>query len=144
MATEIYSNEYAGFWIRVGASILDTVLLIAILVPIILLHFGTDVSHLEKADNPWGIFYNYILPGIIIIIFWRYKSATPGKILLNLKIADAETGGKPTNLQYILRYLGYFVASLPLGLGIFWVAFDRKKQGWHDKMAKTVVIQTDD
>jgi uncharacterized RDD family membrane protein YckC len=36
----------------------------------------------------------------------------------------------------IVRYLGYFVSSIPFGLGLFWVAFDARKQGWHDKMAR--------
>jgi uncharacterized RDD family membrane protein YckC len=40
-----------------------------------------------------------------------------------------------------LRYAGYFVALLPVGLGILWVAFDARKQGWHDKLAKTVVVR---
>jgi len=39
------------------------------------------------------------------------------------------------------RYFGYFLASIPLGLGLLWVAFDKRKQGWHDKLAGTVVIR---
>jgi len=45
--------------------------------------------------------------------------------------------------QWLIRYVGYFVAVLPLGLGILWVAWDKKKQGWHDKMAKTLVVERD-
>jgi len=40
-----------------------------------------------------------------------------------------------------LRYLGYYVSTIVLFLGFFWVAWDKKKQGWHDKMARTVVIK---
>jgi uncharacterized RDD family membrane protein YckC len=43
-----------------------------------------------------------------------------------------------------VRYLGYFVSALPLGLGFFWVAWDKRKQGFHDKLAKTVVIHEDE
>jgi uncharacterized RDD family membrane protein YckC len=43
-------------------------------------------------------------------------------------------------MQYIIRYLGYYVSIFALGLGFLWVAWDDKKQGWHDKMAGTVVI----
>jgi uncharacterized RDD family membrane protein YckC len=57
------------------------------------------------------------------------------------KIIDATTGEKPTLKQWILRYLGYFVSLIPLGMGYFWVAFDKRKQGWHDKMAGTIVVQ---
>ena len=60
---------------------------------------------------------------------------------IKAKIVDAKTGEKPTLTQFIIRYLGYFVAVIPLGLGIFWVAWDSKKQGWHDKMAGTLVVK---
>jgi uncharacterized RDD family membrane protein YckC len=62
-------------------------------------------------------------------------------MLTGLAIVDAQTGGKPSTAQLIVRYLGYYVASIPLLLGIIWVGFDKRKQGWHDKMAGTVVIR---
>ena len=46
-----------------------------------------------------------------------------------------------TLTQLVIRYLGYFVSTIPLGLGLLWVGFDRRKQGWHDKMANTVVVR---
>ncbi len=46
-----------------------------------------------------------------------------------------------SNGQAIGRYLAYYVSSIPLGLGLLWVAFDRRKQGWHDKLAGTFVIR---
>jgi len=75
------------------------------------------------------------------MLFWVYKQATPGKILVKATIVDAATGGKPTMKQWIIRYLGYIPATLPLGLGLFWVGWDSRKQGWHDKLADTVVIR---
>jgi uncharacterized RDD family membrane protein YckC len=39
------------------------------------------------------------------------------------------------------RYLGYFVSTIPFGLGLFWIGWDKRKQGWHDKLAGTVVIR---
>jgi uncharacterized RDD family membrane protein YckC len=56
-------------------------------------------------------------------------------------IVDARTGGKPSTRQFIIRYLGYYVSMIPLMLGILWVGFDARKQGWHDKMAGTVVVR---
>ncbi len=82
-----------------------------------------------------------ILIGIIIIPFWIYSSSTPGKWLWRMRIVDATTGCKPTHKQFIIRYLGYFVSGLPLFLGFIWIIFDEKKQGWHDKMAHTVVVR---
>ena len=54
---------------------------------------------------------------------------------------DAETGEAMSLGQSVVRYLGYFVAALPLCLGLIWVAFDPRKQGWHDKIAGTVVVR---
>ena len=67
---------------------------------------------------------------------------TPGKMILNLKVVDAGSGDKLSIGQAIGRYLSYIVAFLPLCLGIFWVGIDKRKQGWHDKLAGTVVIRT--
>jgi uncharacterized RDD family membrane protein YckC len=60
---------------------------------------------------------------------------------ISARIVDAKTGGKPSSGQLIARYLGYFVATLPFLLGFFWVAFDPRKQGWHDKLAHSVVVR---
>lgn len=133
---------YAGFWIRVGASLIDTLLLSLIILPIILMAFGPAYLEDEQIQVSSGSFViNYILPAIVVIVFWIYKSATPGKMILRLKIVDAKTGGKPSTPQFVVRYLGYYLASIPLGLGIFWVGFDKRKQGWHDKLASTLVIR---
>ena len=58
-----------------------------------------------------------------------------------LRIVDAATGNKMTTGQAIGRYFAYTIAILPLCLGLIWVGIDKKKQGWHDKLAGTVVIR---
>ena len=62
-------------------------------------------------------------------------------MVLKVKVVDAKTGSAPTIRQSVIRYIGYYVSLLPLGLGFLWVLWDTKKQGWHDKMAGTVVIR---
>ena len=62
-------------------------------------------------------------------------------MLLKLSIVDEKSGLKPSIKQSIIRYLGYYVSSIPLLLGIIWVGIDKRKQGWHDKMAGTVVVK---
>ena len=55
--------------------------------------------------------------------------------------ADSDyLGAAPDFWQALTRYVGFFVSVTPLFLGFVWVAFDRRKQAWHDKMARTVVI----
>lgn len=73
--------------------------------------------------------------------FWVYRAATPGKMLISARIADAKTFEKPTRKQYVIRFLGYFISLLPFFLGFFWIALNKKKQGWHDLLAGTVVIK---
>jgi uncharacterized RDD family membrane protein YckC len=82
-----------------------------------------------------------LLPFAGVVLFWLKRQATPGKMVVAARVVDAETGKTLTVGQAVGRYLGYIVATLPFGLGLLWVAFDRKKQGWHDKMAGTVVVR---
>ena len=56
-------------------------------------------------------------------------------------IVDARTGKAPSKGQLIGRYFAYYLSLLPLGLGFLWIAWDQRKQGWHDKIAGTVVIR---
>ncbi|MDZ7804820.1 RDD family protein [Thiohalophilus sp.] len=134
--------EYAGFWIRVGAALIDSVLVMIIIVPILNAVYGPGYWMSEElVHGGWDVLLNYIFPAVAVIVFWIYKSATPGKMALRLKIVDARTGGKPTMGQFIGRYLGYYVSTIPLLLGLIWVGIDRRKQGWHDKLAGTVVIR---
>jgi uncharacterized RDD family membrane protein YckC len=90
---------------------------------------------------PADFLINYVLPFVATILFWLYKSATPGKMALNMKVVDVDTGEKLSVGQSIGRYFAYIPAMAILMIGIIWVAFDKRKQGWHDKLAKTVVIR---
>lgn len=135
-------KEYAGFWIRVLAAIIDSLLIMIILVPILSAIYGRSYW-LGGAfvHGFWDFMFTYILPAVAVIIFWMYKSATPGKMALRLTIVDAKTGNHPTTGQFVIRYLGYYVSMIPLFLGIIWVGIDARKQGWHDKLAGTVVLR---
>jgi uncharacterized RDD family membrane protein YckC len=135
--------EYAGFWIRVGAALIDTLVLMIITVPLLTMIYGADYWLSTSAvQGIWDLLLSYVLPAVAIILFWTYKSATPGKMALRLKVVDATTGGAVPTGRLVVRYCGYFVSMIPLFLGFIWVGIDRKKQGWHDKMAGTVVVRT--
>ena len=130
--------EYVGFWPRVGAALIDTLAVMFLIVPLMVWYFGIGWAYAEGAT---AFVINWILPAIAVLLFWHYRSATPGKMVVSAVIVDARTLGKPSMGQLIGRYLGYYVSSIPLGAGLVWVAFDPRKQGWHDKMANTVVIR---
>ncbi len=135
--------KYVGFWKRTVAVLVDTFLIILVTLPILIWVYGIEYlnnEHMEKGSFDFII--NYVFPTIAVILLWKYYQATPGKMIFKATIVDAKTGGKPTLKQWIIRYLGYFVSLLPFGLGYFWVAFDKKKQSFHDKLANTLVIQS--
>ena len=137
--------EYAGFWVRVGATIIDTLLIMAVLMPLLVAIYGWgyfDAASTRLFVGPADFLLSWVAPAVAVIVFWIYKQATPGKMALSIRIVDAATGNPPSTPQCVGRYFAYFVSIFPLGLGLIWVAFDKRKQGWHDKLAGTVVIRS--
>ncbi len=137
--------EYVGFWSRTGASIIDSIISLAVIYPILFAIYGKE--YFTKTDFILGagdFLLSYVFPAVAVLLFWFYKSATPGKMAIRAHIVDAKTGGKPSLGQLVGRYFSYYLSALPLGLGFFWVGWDAKKQGWHDKLAGTVVVRPAD
>lgn len=134
--------EYVGFWLRVWASVIDTVLVTVLIVPILLAVYGQEYFLTDAVTSgPAEFLISWVLPAVVVVIFWHARHATPGKMAISARIVDEKSGGAPSLGQHIGRYLAYYVSLLPLGLGFIWVAFDPKKQGWHDKLAGTVVVR---
>ena len=134
--------EYVGFWPRLGASLIDTALSIMIIYPILYALYGKEYFASEHLIAGTGDFImTHVFPAIAVIVFWVYKSATPGKMAIKAKIVDAKTGLPPSKGQLIGRYFAYYVSTIPLCLGFLWIAWDPRKQGWHDKLAGTVVVR---
>jgi uncharacterized RDD family membrane protein YckC len=80
------------------------------------------------------------LPFLYFVGFWYWFDATPGKMLLSLRIVDADTLGSLTGWQCLLRYLGYVLGLLTFGLGMTGVVYARRPQGWHDRLARSSVV----
>ncbi len=145
--------KYAGFFRRFAAMLIDSLLLIIILTPLTFLFTG--VSHLtgfecdgDLAAQAGSLGFDWasllitdLLPMVLIIFFWVRYRGTPGKHLMDCQVVDATTFDNLRLRQAILRYVGYFLSLLPLGLGFFWMLWDSKKRGFHDLIAHTVVIQ---
>jgi uncharacterized RDD family membrane protein YckC len=133
--------EYVGFGLRVGASLIDTLFLFAMTWPLLTWIYGWAYFGSEKLiAGPADLLLSWVFPAACIM-FWIYKRAAPGKMAISAVVVDATTGDALTTGQAIGRYLGYFVSTIPLGLGLIWVGMDPRKQGWHDKLANTVVIR---
>ena len=163
-------EEYGGFWVRVWAALFDVLWLIPIIVFFDYLIYstypaGTWESYEEywmaptivEGDGLWAFCVEYLAAFVplnfisfvetlfyaaLYIAFWSIKSATPGKMVFGLKIVDAKTGNKPSLGQFVGRYFAGFLSAIPFCLGYLWVVWDKRKQGFHDHLAGTVVIKT--
>jgi len=126
----------AGFWIRVLAFIIDSVILyvINLIVGVVLNPSTTGRSGIQTL---LGIIY--------FTYFWSASSLWPGQTvgdkLLNLRVIKTDSTDL-TIVQAFIRYVGLVVSILVIFIGVIWVAFDPNKQGWHDKIAGTYVIKT--
>jgi len=131
--------KYAGFWIRLLAQIIDGI----ILGTVSYFLFGGTSSVGSDGMTTYSIgFTNWqtLIPLLYTILFWIWKGATPGKMALGLRIVQT-SGEKLSWGRAIGRYFAYFVSAFVFCIGFIWIGFDSKKQGWHDKLASTVVIK---
>ena len=124
---------YATFLQRLGAILIDTLLLIV--VGAILGSFAGEAMAKYNA--------------ISTLIWWVYLvamdikfGATLGKMALGIRVQDIETGQNLSVVSAILReVVGRFLSGLVILLGYFWMIWDDKKQTWHDKFGKSVVVK---
>ena len=76
--------EYVGFWVRFGASLIDSILMMVVLVPVgRFFGIGTSLDSM-RFDSPANIMVNGVLPAIAVILFWFYRQATPGKMAIGM------------------------------------------------------------
>ena len=110
----VANAEYAGFWRRLLAFFIDSIMLALI---------------------SWG--------GANLIYFiglWAWKGQTLGQAVAKIKVIKKD--GLPVDLRVAtLRWMGFWGCILTLGIGFLWIFFDKKKQGLHDKLADTYVIR---
>jgi uncharacterized RDD family membrane protein YckC len=134
--------EYVGFWARAAAALLDTLLFLALPAPLLFLLYGRDILGLESQySGTIDLVIAVALPALVMLAFWTARQATPGKMLISAVIIDERTAQPPTITQHIGRFFAFFMVVIPFGMGALWIAFDRKKQGWHDKLAGTIVVR---
>lgn len=136
--------KYAGFWKRFAAGFIDG-LIFGILSFVMSLFFGSTASEASS--------YGYSLSGIPALVFYLISSSyyvffigkygqTLGKMAVHIKVLGVESGQPPGYKKAFMREIvGKFVSWIPLLLGYFWMIWDKNKQTWHDKIAKTQVVE---
>ncbi len=138
---EEFALEYAGFWIRLGAGVIDVIIIALFLFALyrLVLEFTTlttfwILSYFATSCVAWFIIIVYFTG------FWAWRGQTPGKMIMGIKII--RTDSSPLTLTYaLLRFTGYILCIFTIGIGFVWVGFDKKKQGLHDKIADTYVVK---
>jgi uncharacterized RDD family membrane protein YckC len=113
----------AGFWIRMGALLIDT-----ILIAVVLSVVDSDHDLIVVALATYGA------------LMWKLRGTTVGGIVCNLQVVRLD--GRPITWDTaVVRALGCFLSLAVVFLGFIWIAFDPERQSWHDKIAGTVVVQ---
>ncbi|MGH2482881.1 MAG: RDD family protein [Candidatus Limnocylindria bacterium] len=82
-----------------------------------------------------------LFPIVYFVGFWTWLGQTPGMMIFGLRVARETDGTKPGLGRSFLRFVGYWLSWIALFIGFIWVAFDSRKQGWHDKIAGTLVVR---
>ena len=117
----------AGFWLRMGALLID-VLLVGFLSSFVLgsFHHGSNLHLLVLAA--YGA------------CMWKLRGSTVGGIVCDLRVVRAD--GRAVEWETaIVRALSCFLSLAVCGLGFIWIAFDANHQAWHDKIAGTLVVR---
>jgi uncharacterized RDD family membrane protein YckC len=117
---EALTYPKAKFWERLGAGFLDVILVSILCAPV-----------------------HVIWPLVVLAYFsglWAWRGTTIGGIVVGLKVVRVD--GKPLTFPVaLIRSLGAAFSIMVLFLGYLWIAWDSEKQGWHDKIAGTVVLR---
>jgi uncharacterized RDD family membrane protein YckC len=154
--------EFGGFGARLVAYILDAIILTfvvggLIVIAAIIAWVGTDFSidtttgdvipeSIDFSSGAWVAFALLTIFGTIIAIlyfpwFWARGGQTPGMRPFGLYVVRDADGGRIGWGAAILRLLGFYVSSLVFYLGFIWIFIDKRRRGWHDLIAGTVVIK---
>ena len=151
--------QYAGFWSRVLAFVIDIFMIGLPVTFVIMALFGydqmqsfntmdvlqgikpVDANGVEIKPDPTMAIVQVILFATIVIALWKYDGGrTPGKRLSKTKVVDHKTLEVPALWQLIVRFFSYFLSAIPLGLGFLLPLVHPKKIALHDWLSGTVVI----
>jgi uncharacterized RDD family membrane protein YckC len=139
------SQPYAGWWSRVAASLVDSLLMF-----LFACVGGIPVGILAAITGNMRVIYLAYVVGFVISLWfpWRNGSTgqTPGKKMLGIIVIREDTGqllGGPVGL--LRWFVGFVISVVTLGIGglidVLWPLWDGQKQTLHDKVVKSVVVQ---
>lgn len=134
-------DNYAGFWIRVGAYLIDFVIIVAVSAALMAV-FG--LSFIEESQDPEFTILDLVSTIAGIAYFAGFEASnmqgTPGKRALGLIVTDVD-GNRISFLRAVGRYFAKIISAIILLIGFIMVAFTDRKQGLHDMIASTLVLR---
>jgi uncharacterized RDD family membrane protein YckC len=144
--------EFGDFGPRLVAYIIDGLIITAAVIAVVLIlaiPFAGIIGSgpQRQLTGPIAGFVVLVILAVAVITlgyfpyFWTRGGATPGMRMMSLKVVRDVDGGPLTTGQAIIRLLGYWVSSAVLYLGFIWVLIDKRRRGWHDLIAGTVVVK---
>jgi len=139
--------EYAGFWIRFVALIIDSIVLGVVNMVLSFALIGGGMGMASTGDyGTFGMMFvvYYIIAISVNVAYYALmessaRQATLGKMAVGIKVGN-EQGGRISGLNAVGRYFSKIISALILCIGYIMAAFDVKKQALHDKIASTVVF----
>jgi len=147
-------TEYGGYWRRMAALLIDTIIICGIaMIPAIFIFVILDlVVGTRQADRFIDSFnFEILMYAIFLVISVIYFTiqessvyqASFGKRLLKLLVTDQD-GERLTRKAALIRSLGKIISAAILWIGVLMIAFSERKQGLHDRIAKTFVYHIDE
>ena len=105
------------------------------------------VTSFVRADDPQAITWTTFLLSILLQLTYFalipviWDGQTVGKRMMSIRIV--RLNGEPITFwsMFLRNFLGYTISGAVFSLGYIWILFDDRKQGWHDKIANTVVVR---
>ena len=137
--------DVAGVGQRLASYLVDVVVLSVIYIALIFL-FGVQIEDEATAggDFSTAFYVVYILMAAIGIGYFTYffgNGQTPGMKLVEIKLIRAD-GVEPVGYKKgFFRWVGMEISGMVFLLGYIWILIDKKRQGWHDKIAGTYVVK---
>ena len=141
-------GAYAGFFTRLIAWLIDRALIY--LVFWLISYAGSFVvESMSRGNEIYGVVMNIVVSLVCLIIYilyfvggWMLAGQTLGKSLLRLRVVRKD-GDKLKFRNAIIRLIGYWISTFLFFMGYWWVIFDKKRQGWHDHLAGTIVVYSE-
>ncbi|MGH7765589.1 MAG: RDD family protein [Candidatus Dormibacteraceae bacterium] len=137
------SPMLAGFWVRTLAYVLDAFLLSFVggAFPYLVIYNSNPVNQPPGAAAGGAGGASLLISFIYFVLFWSYLGGcrTLGMRLFGLRVVEED--GLPVGMvTAIVRWVGLWISFAACFIGVIWVAGDSRQQGWHDKLAHTLVI----